>query len=174
MARLKARDCAAVTVLYDNYSASLYGVVLCIVRCEQTAEDVLQETIVKAWACFASYDPTRGRLFTWLLNIARHAAIDAVRAPHYRRGLLTQDITEVSAFQGRTAHSSLNPDCIGIRELTETLRPEQRQVIDLMYFGGYTQSEVAERLSLPLGTVKSRARSAVKALRKLFPSLAKV
>jgi RNA polymerase sigma-70 factor (ECF subfamily) len=174
VARLQVKDRAAFSMLYNNYSAALYGVILRIVKCEQTAEDTMQETFVKVWASFPSYNSTKGRLYTWLLNIARHAAIDAVRAPHYRKRISTQEISEDGPCLRHTAHYPFNPDCMDVRRLMEMLRPEQREIIDLMYFEGLTQSEIAEEFGIPLGTVKTRARSALQALRGLFaPQLAK-
>ncbi|GHA67864.1 DNA-directed RNA polymerase sigma-70 factor [Pontibacter akesuensis] len=168
MARLQVGDKIAFSMLYDNYSAAIYGIILRIVRCEQSAQDITQDTFVKVWSAFPSYDSTRGRLFTWLLNIARHNAIDTVRSPHYRQSKSTHGVDEGTYCEGHVACKALNPECIGIEELVSALKPEQRQIIDMMYFGGYTQSETAENLGLPLGTVKTRTRSAMKALKRLF------
>lgn len=169
VARLQAKDCAAFTLLYDNYSAVAYGIALRIVGCEQCAEDVTQETFVKVWRAFPSYDSTKGRLFTWLLNIARRTAIDMARTPHRRNGRFTQGIDKDSSCLNHVA-CSFNSECMDIGKLTSALKPEQKQVIDLMYFGGYTQSETAEKLDLPLGTVKTRARSAIITLKGFFTS----
>jgi RNA polymerase sigma-70 factor (ECF subfamily) len=168
VARLQASDRAAISLLYRNYSAALYGVILRIVRCEETAEDALQDTFLKVWTSFASYSSTRGRLFTWLLHIARNTALDVLRTQHFRKGTFTQGISESGTLVRHTAHYPFNPDCMDVRRLTEMLRPEQKEIIELMYFGGYSQSEIAEELRLPLGTVKTRARSAIQALRGLF------
>ncbi|MBW7467799.1 RNA polymerase sigma-70 factor (ECF subfamily) [Pontibacter aydingkolensis] len=158
----------AISVLYDNYSAAIYGVILRVVRCEHTAEDVMQECFVKIWTSILSYDPLKARLFTWLIRIARNAAIDALRSAHYRMSLGTCDIKEIT-FDGNNAiHTSFNPDPIGIRQLTQVLNTEQREVIDLLYFGGLTQTEAAEALNIPLGTVKNRSRTAISKLKKLF------
>lgn len=168
MARLRAGERAAVTILYNNYSAVLYGTILRMVRCQATAEDALQETFLKAWASFASYNSARGRLCTWLLNIARHTAVDALRTQHYRRGALTQGIDESGPWERHAAHSPFDSDRLDVGILMGALRPEQKQVIDLLYFGGYSHTEVAEELGIPLGTVKTRARSGMQALRRLF------
>ena len=166
IARLRARDAQAVSVLYDMYSASLYGVVLQIVKVEETAEDVLQEGFMKIWNSFHSYDEAKGRLFTWMINICRNLAIDRIRSKQHRVSQKTRDIPVSPRADMGT--SSFRPEHIGVREITEKLSPDQKQIIDLMYFEGMTQREIAEEFDIPLGTVKTRARSAIKLLGKFF------
>lgn len=166
VARLRARESAAVSVLYDMYSPALYGVILQIVKVEEIAEDVLQEAFLKIWKSFESYDASKGRLFTWMINICRNLAIDKVRSKEYRMKNATDELpSNGHAGYGST---SFNTDHIGLREVLDKLSPDQKQIIDLMYFKGLTQSEIAEEFCIPLGTVKTRARSAVKLLSKLF------
>lgn len=165
--RLRNRDEAAMTLFYDRYSAALYGVILRIVKKEEEAEDVLQEGMVKIWNSFASYDASKGRLFTWVMNVCRNLAIDKIRSRQYRVGSHSQPL-EASAATREAASPTFRPEHIGLQEMTQKLTPDQRQVVDMLYFGGYTQSEVAEELNLPLGTVKTRARTAIKVLSKLI------
>jgi RNA polymerase sigma-70 factor (ECF subfamily) len=166
IARLRSQDTAAVSVLYDMYSPALYGAVLRIVKVEETAEDVLQEAFVKIWNSFQSYDESKGRLFTWMLNICRNQAIDKIRSRQHRVSQKTREIP--ASPRAEFGSDGFKPEHIGVREITERLSPEQKQVIDLMYFEGLTQSEIAEEFGIPLGTVKTRARSAIKTLGKLF------
>jgi len=166
--RLRARDESAMTEFYDRYSAALYGVVQRIVPDEDDAADVLQEALVKIWHSMAGYDASRGRLFTWVVNISRNLAIDKIRSRQHRVGTRTDSLDDSLTAQRQAAPDSFRPDHVGLREITEKLIPEQRQVIDLLYFGGFTQSEAAEELNLPLGTVKTRARTALKVLAKLI------
>ncbi|AKD04067.1 sigma-70 family RNA polymerase sigma factor [Pontibacter korlensis] len=165
IARLRARDNAAVSLLYDMYSATLYGVILQIVKTEEVAEDVLQETFIKIWKSFDKYDEKKGRLFTWMLNVGRNLAIDKLRSKEYR---MKGSTNSLSGSQVNFSSSAFNPDHIGVREVVEKLSPEQQTIINLMYFEGMTQNEIAEEYNIPLGTVKTRARSAVKFLSKLF------
>ncbi|WP_238388043.1 RNA polymerase sigma factor [Hymenobacter sediminis] len=165
--RLRDRDEGAMTIFYDKYSAALYGVIMRIVKKEEIAEDVLQEAMVKIWHSFPSYDAEKGRLFTWVMNVCRNLAIDKIRSRQYRVGSRTQPIEESAALR-QAAEPSFRPEHIGLQEMTNQLNPEQRQIVDLLYFGGFTQSEVAEELNLPLGTVKTRARAAIKVLSKLI------
>jgi len=165
--QLRAQDQKAITHLYRNYSAALYGVILRIVKREEIAEDVLQESFVKIWSAFASYDESKGRLFTWMLNIARNLAIDKIRSKQFRVSSRTQPMEDTDTFR-MVSQDGIKPDHIGIQEMTKQLNPDQKIIIDLMYFSGYTQSEVAEELNIPLGTVKTRARNAIKFLSKLI------
>lgn len=166
VARLRARDSGAMSQLYDMYSPTLYGIVLQIVKIEETAEDVLQEAFVKIWHSFEKYDESKGRLFTWMLNICRNLAIDTIRSKHYRVSNFSEDIEADN--RTLTASENFKPEHIGVREFVDNLHPDQKHVIDLMYFKGLSQSEIAESYNIPLGTVKTRVRSAVKVLARLF------
>lgn len=165
--RLKQADESAMTILYDNYSAAIYGVILRIVKDEPLAEDVMQESFVKIWTSFNQYDEEKGRLFTWIINIARNSAIDKIRSHHYRVGSKTKAIEDTAVANMESSYD-VRPDQLGLKEIVAKLNPDQKQIIDMMYFDGYTQSEVAEELAIPLGTVKTRSRAAIKMLIKLF------
>jgi RNA polymerase sigma factor (sigma-70 family) len=163
--QLQSQDSAAISHLYDAYSGALFGVALRIVGSRELAEQVLQDTFVKAWRNGRQYDPSKGQLFTWLLNIARNTAIDVTRTAHYRNQTATDD---VQALHQKADNTVFNPEHIGLRELTETLDEKYRNLIHLIYFQGYTQEEAAEQLDIPLGTVKTRLRFAIGELRRFF------
>ena len=165
--RLKERDTTALAPLYDNYSASLYGVILRIVKDEFLAEEVMQDCFVKIWSSIAFYDKDKGRLFTWLVTIARHVAIDKIRSRAYRQSRLNQNLDSVMAVNWGETHP-YRPEFIGVKELVATLTPDQQKVIDLVYFEGYSQADAAKALAIPLGTVKTRLRYALQILRKLM------
>jgi RNA polymerase sigma-70 factor (ECF subfamily) len=165
---LRAHDQAAFSYLYDHYSAAIYGIITRIVPEEESAEDILQETFVKIWNHFASYDSSKGRLFTWLVNIARNLAIDHTRSKLYRAGQKNQSLSNSVGKINRQQSSSQNIDVIGLKEFVEKLKPEHREIIDMLYFGGCTQEEVSKELSMPLGTVKTRTRAALQQLRELL------
>ncbi|KAA5538848.1 RNA polymerase sigma factor [Adhaeribacter rhizoryzae] len=165
--RLQNQDQSAMSLLYDNYSAALYGIILRIVKDEFIAEEAMQDCFVKIWFSFSLYDSSKGRLFTWMVTIARHVAIDKIRSPAYRQG--RQNLALVSTDEDRLAAiTSFKPECIWVKELTAILSADQRQVVDLLYFEGYSHIEVAKVLALPLGTVKTRVRRALQILRKLL------
>jgi RNA polymerase sigma factor (sigma-70 family) len=165
--RLRQQEEAALSHLYDHYSAALYGVVLRIVKKEEDAEEVMQEIFLRIWTSIQQYDPEKGRLFTWMLQITRNAAIDKIRSKQYRVDSRTGPL-EGSAANQFVSSYEIKPDHVGLKEIVEKLNPDQRKVIDMMYFDGYTQNEVAQELAIPLGTVKTRARAAIKFLTKLL------
>lgn len=165
---LRQRDQQAFSYLYDHYAAALNGVIFRMVEDRELAADILQEAFVKIWNNFTSYDHSKGRLFTWMLNIARNLTIDTLRSKGYKKqSKISGDENSVSNFtdDGRTADRF---DAFGIRKQLANLRPEQRSIIDLAYFHGYTQDEISKELDIPLGTVKTRMRAAIIELRKIL------
>jgi RNA polymerase sigma factor (sigma-70 family) len=165
--KLQQREEQAFHLLYDQYSPALYGVILKVVRDEEAARDVLQDSFVKIWRNIPSYDSQKGRLFTWLLNIARNTAIDAIRTRHSGQSIQTStDIVDIVDQHQQTYQPAV--ETLDLPDKVNQLNPDRRMVIDLVYFYGYTHEEVAEKLNLPLGTVKTRVRSALQELKKLF------
>ena len=165
---LRNREKIAIEALYDMYSASLFGVISRIVNETTIAEDVLQETFVKIWSSFSSYSTDKGRLFTWMVNIARNLAIDKIRSKDFRNQHKNQDIENTVNVIDEQRSTTYKPELLGIKDMVGTLRPEQKSILDLVYFKGYTHVEVAEELGIPLGTVKTRLRMAIQELRKHF------
>lgn len=164
IALLQKRDERAIGIIYRQYIDALYGVVYRIVGSDQVAEDVMQESLVKIWRHAEAYDATKGRLFTWLVNICRNTAIDVTRSKGFRksRSIHGDEKTVLNVAQ----QDGFKPETIGLKDLVDKLTPEQRILIDKAYFEGYTQSELADELNLPLGTVKTRMRAALKTLRE--------
>lgn len=162
------KDKEAIDYLYDHYSASLYGVILRIIGEEETAEEVLQDAFTKIWFKISSYDDQKGKLFTWMLNISRNLAIDRLRSKDHKRQHRT-DLIENNVYAiDQKQHHRQNPDTIGVKELLHTLNEDQQLIVNLLYFKGYTQSEVSKEYDIPLGTVKTRLRAAIKHLRKIL------
>ena len=168
MKMLAARNEKALEILYDNYSAAMYGVIHRIIQNDAIAEDVLQEAFIKIWNNFLQYDSAKGRLFTWMVNICRNLSIDKVRSKDFANQNKNQQIEKIVSFDVSLSSASYNPDTIGIKEIVRKLEPEYRIVIDLLFFEGYSQSEAAEKLNIPLGTVKTRSRAAIQKLKTLF------
>ena len=165
---LKQQNTKAFGILYDNYSAAIYGIILRIVATEEIAEDVMQEAFVKIWKNFSQYDAGKGKLFTWMVNLSRNLAIDKVRSKDFSNANKNQSLDNIVSFVDFKSNTSQNPDVIGLKKLVEELDPEQKKLIDLLYFGGFTQAEVSEKLGIPLGTVKTRLRMAIIELRTYF------
>ncbi len=164
--RLLARDEQALRVLHDQYARNLMTVILRLVRDEELAQDILQEGLLKVWLSIASYDAERGRLFTWMVRVCCNQAIDALRSPRHRFNAAARSL-ETRGVQQVKASSTFNPEHIGVHDLTLSLKAKQREVIELLYFGGCTQAETAEQLGIPLATVKTRARAALLVLARL-------
>ena len=165
---IRQKDKSGAEALYDMYSSSLYGIIYRIVQHEEIAEDLLQETFVKIWNSFSSYDSSKGRLFTWMVNVARNLSIDKIRSKDFRNNSKNQDLENTVNFIDEQRSTAINPDILGVKELVQQLKPEQKSILDLVYFRGYTHVEAAEELGIPLGTVKTRMRMAIITLRKFF------
>jgi len=165
---LQNQDQKAFNYLYDNYSAAIYGVIYKMVESKELAEDILQEAFIKFWNNFKNYDPLKGRLFTWMLNIARNLTIDTLRSKDYKKQNKiygNENSVDDLSDKSKTAERF---DSLGIRKHLTYLKNDQKQIIDLAYFGGFTQDEISKQLSIPLGTVKTRMRAAILELRKIL------
>ena len=165
---LQQQNEKAFSYLYDNYSAALFGIINSIISEKESADDVLQEVFVNIWKKIDSYDPAKGRLFTWMLNIARNAAIDKIRSKGYKDSLKNQSFPE--NVDVNAARIVIAPDVkdVGLKKILSLLKQEQRMLLDLSYFQGYTHEEISQVLNIPLGTVKTRIRSALTQLRTMI------
>ena len=157
----------AFNYLYDHYSGALFTIINQIVPDKDTASDVLQEVFVNIWKKIDSYDAAKGRLFTWMLNIARNAAIDKIRSKGYRDNQRNQPIAEGESG-GMMISSNPAVTDVGLKKVLTTLSEEYRRLIDLSYFQGFTHEEIAKMLGIPLGTVKTRIRTAISQLRTMI------
>ena len=166
IALLKQRDEKAFSYLYDNYSGALYSIILQILENAELASDVLQEVFINIWRKIDTYDAAKGRLYTWMLNISRNASIDQLRSKNYQNSQKNQSIPENVDMLGGS--SMMSVDSIGLKKMLEKLKMEQRVLIELAYFKGYTHEEIAEMEDIPLGTVKTRIRNALIQLRTLL------
>lgn len=162
---LKISDSNTIAELYNTYGPALYGIVLRIVYSKEVAQQVIQDTFVKAWRSAANYDESKGRVFTWLLNIARNTAIDATRTPHFRNSAKTESIDVLMHAQG---DCTFNPNTLGLREAVQKMDEKYKKLIDLIYFKGHTHESASEETGLPIGTIKTRVRYAILELRKTF------
>ena len=165
---LKAKERMAFNYLYDNYSKVLFGVIDRIVQSEEIANDVLQESFVKIWKNIESYTDAKGSLYTWMLNVCRNLAIDTIRSKNFKKELQNRSIDDYVNMINRTEQVQTKVDHIGLKEVIAKLKPEQKILIDKIYFEGYTQEETSEELNIPLGTVKSRIRATIKQLREIL------
>jgi RNA polymerase sigma-70 factor (ECF subfamily) len=178
MQRLVLRDLTAFRTLYARYSSLVYSAALRVVRDPQIAEDMVQEIFLRLWRKPESYAATRGKFSTWLTSVTRNRAVDEVRSRgrRFRHETASPEEQERELPGPETDDPALTAELSDQRRLILTamsqLPPEQRQTIELAYFGGLTQQEIAERLGQPLGTVKTRIRLGMQKLRAaLTPEL---
>jgi len=165
---LLKKDDRSFTLLYDNYSKSLYGVIFTLIKDREEAEDVLQEVFVKIWKNIDSYNESKGRLYTWMLNIARNTSIDKLRSKGFnnnQKNLSSDNFVHILDDNSKTINQI---DAIGIKEFIKKLKPKCIQIIDLLFFKGYTQQETSDELEIPLGTVKTQNRNCMNELRLLI------
>jgi RNA polymerase sigma-70 factor (ECF subfamily) len=165
---LRNNDRAGYEYLYDNYSGSLYGVINRIVNNEDIADDILQDVFVKIWTNMARYDDKKGKLFTWMINISRNMAIDTVRSKGYSNAQKNDSTELVKSKINTIRGTDIKPENIGLMEFVNKLAVNERFLVNLMYFQGYTQSEISVEYNIPLGTVKSRLRNAAINLKQLL------
>ncbi len=165
---IRNKNTEAFKSLYDNYSSALYGVILKVVEIEELAQDILQDSFVKIWKSFSSYDSSKGRLFTWMLNISRNTAIDALRSKHGKMEGKIQSIDNSVYEVNAQTKVTTNIDQIGLKDVLKKLKNEHLILIELVYFKGYTQEEISQELAMPLGTVKTRIRTALNQLREIL------
>lgn len=163
---LKQRDNKAFGYLYDHYSGALYNIIQQILNDMELSNDVLQEVFINIWRKIETYDAAKGRLFTWMLNITRNASIDMLRSKSYQNSQKNWSISGQEDWNEVNRSSQLNVDNIGLKKVLEKLKQEQRVLVELAYFKGYTHEEIAEQEKIPLGTVKTRIRNALIQLRE--------
>lgn len=166
--RLQQKDEQAFAMVYRNYGQALLNIIKKVLNDDgETARDVLQEAMLKIWNNIHTYDAGKGTLFTWMLNVCRNMAIDKTRSKDFKNQSRNQSFDLVS-FVKESQQVSPNPETIGVNKMLQVLNEEQRQVVNTVYMLGYSHSEAAEKLNLPVGTVKTRLRSAIIELKKQF------
>jgi len=170
VACLQSKDAKQFEIIYDYFSTALYGIINKILDNEEQAQDLLQEVFLKIWNNSSSYNPDKSRLFTWMLNISRNTAIDYIRSAQGKKEKKNQPADSYVNILSNDKNGNELYDTIGLKKVVSTLKEEHKQIIDLIYFEGYTQDEVSKKLNMPLGTVKTRSRSAIQTLRKALGS----
>jgi RNA polymerase sigma-70 factor, ECF subfamily len=162
---IQQKDGKAYTILYDMYSKSLFAVISNLVKDREEAEDILQEVFIKIWKNIDTYNESKGRFYTWMLNIARNSAIDKLRSKNFnnsKKNLSSDNFVHLLDESNKSIHKI---DAIGIQDFIKKLKPKCIALIDLLFFKGYTQQEASEELDIPLGTVKTQNRSCISDLR---------
>lgn len=162
---LQQKQESGFSYLYEHYSGALFALISNIISDQTLAADALQETFIHIFRHINQYEPSRSRLYTWMVRIARNAAIDMVRSKGFRQ---MQQNRELSTTVYESGSVVQKVDHIGLRGKVGQLKEELQQVLELAYFGGYTQEEISQMLDIPLGTVKTRVRTGLKQLSALM------
>ena len=175
--RLQSRDAGAMRELYDRYGRLVYSLILRMVRNSGAAEDLVQETFLRVWNRIQAFDQERGALGPWVLTVARNRAIDYLRSADGKMsaGALELDRLEHPGQFRDFEDRALSLDrARRLKDAFEKLTPHQKTVVELAYYEGLSQTEMAERMQQPLGTVKTWVRSALKVLREQLTEAAAV
>ncbi|MES2411860.1 MAG: sigma-70 family RNA polymerase sigma factor [Bacteroidota bacterium] len=158
----------AFTQLYDMYSKSLFSIITNLINDREEAEDVLQEVFVKIWKNIETYNQSKGRLYTWMLNITRNTAIDKLRSKGFNNSQKNLSSDNFVHLLDDSNKLTSRIDSIGLRDFVNKLKPKCIQIIDLLFFKGFTQQEASEELAIPLGTIKTQNRMCINDLRKFL------
>lgn len=156
----------AINLVYDHYGAAIFGFCLKMLGDKEAAEEVFQESMIKIWKYGKKFDPEKARLYTWMISITRNNCIDYLRKIQ-RAPQIQSFESNVSIAEGISG-DEVSVDHIGLKKELDKLDEEERVIIDLSYFQGFTQNEISTKLNLPLGTVKTRARRALRELKRLL------
>lgn len=169
--RMAAGDREAFDELYRRYSSAAYGLALRVTAQDTIAQEVVQDAFLALWRAPEAYDPSRGAFRSFFLSLVHHRAVDAVRREQRLRNR-TERASNLEPVRGEDVAEDVVEGAYlavrrkEVRSALGTLPPEQRQVLELAYFGGYTQVRIAEELVIPLGTVKTRTLAAMRKLRR--------
>ncbi len=161
------KDQVAFNKLYGMYSKSIHGVVYNIVKDSDIADELMQDVFIKAWNKADTYSSKKGRFFTWLLNIARNTAIDTTRSKVFKQSKQNLNADFFVDIIASNDNLDASTDAIGIKKFVTNLGQKCKEVIELLYFKGFTQKEASEELQMPIGTVKTRNRNCIKQLRDM-------
>ena len=168
LARVASGDESALGDLYDRFGRVAYGLALRVLRDERLAEDAVQEAFLAIWRQAGSFRPERAKAQTWVLTLVHRRAVDLVRREERRRADALQQTTEIAGGASAAEDAELRRRREAVQRALEQLPEEQRRPIELAYYAGLTQSELAERLDEPLGTIKSRMFTGLTRLRELL------
>ncbi len=169
VALIQKGDKAGMAELYDCYSASLLGLIMRNIPEKPVAEEVLQDVFLKVWKNINTYNPAKSSLFTWMAQIARFTAIDKLRSKENNQAQKTDSFETLVYQEEQTSEEAAFKD-YGLHKVLTQLEEKQQKIIHYIYFLGYSQSETAKAMDIPLGTVKSKVRAAIISLRKILGS----
>lgn len=164
--QFQQKDKAAFETLYNMYAENICGVINVILKDVERSQELCQDVFVKIWEKSDQYDASKGRFFTWILNIARNTAIDELRSKTHKNQKKNLSMQSLVGIYEKSEDLNDKIDAIGLQSLLKGLKDKCILLIDLLYFKGYTQKEAAKELKKPIGTIKTRLRSCISELRK--------
>lgn len=164
--RFQKKDLIAFEKLYEMYIDNIRGVINTIVRDGSLSEELAQDVFVKVWRNSERYNPSKGRFFTWVLNIARNTAIDKVRSKSFKNQKKNLPAEYFVGILEQADEGDQSMDVATLKKLLLNLKEKCVQIIELLYFKGYTQKQASEALNIPVGTVKTRNRNCIGKLRE--------
>lgn len=165
VSQFQKKDEKAFEKLYNMYNQSIHGIIYNIVKDHELAEEVMQDVFIKAWEKADTYNASKGRFFTWLLNISRNAAIDKTRSKSYKKSNKNLNSDFFVDILQSSENLGSKTDAIGIKKFVNQLAEKCIKIIELLYFKGYTQKEASKELDMPIGTIKTRNRNCIQELR---------
>ena len=169
MHNIQEKDIISLANLYENYSAALFYIISSIIQREEIAEEVLQDTFLKIWQQADKFDAKKGRLFTWMARIARNTAIDRLRSKNYKAG---QRLSQVEFDKELNEKGGMNM-CLkdtGLKQVIDKLEGKYAEVLEAIYYQGYTQMQTSKVLNISLGTVKTRSRTGLRMMNLMLKS----
>jgi RNA polymerase sigma-70 factor (ECF subfamily) len=171
VALLKEGSNEGYEALYNQYGKTLYGIINRILMLDDiSSQDVLQDTFVKIWKNISQYKEDKGTFYTWIFNIAKNQSFDYIKSKSYTNQLKNQSIDDFIHEAENNENAYIKSELIGLNKIIQILKKDQRELIDMVYFKGYTQEEAAKNLNIPSGTVKTRIRAALIHLRNYLKS----
>jgi RNA polymerase sigma-70 factor (ECF subfamily) len=168
LAMLRANERAGYEYLYDHYSRSLYIIICKVVSDEDTADDVLQEVFIKIWNNIGKYDAQKGKLYAWMVSLSRNLAIDKTRTKEYNYEKRKVASGIARSYMQTLSVKGINTDHVGIKDIVGKLKINERRLVELSFYQGYSQAQIASEYGIPLGTVKSRLHKATANLRLML------
>lgn len=164
--QFQKKDKVAFETLYNMYAENICGVINVILKDPERSQELCQDVFVKIWNKSHQYDTSKGRFFTWILNIARNTAIDELRSKDHKNQKKNLPVDSLVGIYENSEDLNGKIDAIGLQSLLKGLKDKCILLIDLLYFKGYTQKEAAKELKTPVGTIKTRIRSCISEIRK--------
>lgn len=164
---LQENDEKAWTYLYETYSGHIGAAIKKVVKNACITEDVIQLTYMKLWSVIKQFDPSKGSLSAWITVVAKNQAIDVTRSRNYKKAKITTSLMEGDEEAASLKVTTVNISLIDVWDHLKILEPPEAMLVRMIYYNGHTQEEAAKAMAMPLGTVKSKLRRAMKRLRKL-------